>query len=406
MKIFCMLHRPNIDRMIVAASLGAGLACRYAVRDQVTGDTAQFLLPWYEFARIHGLASLGQAFTNYTPFYSYLLLAITKLHGLFEPWYLIKAISFVFEFGCAVLAARLVALGECRPYAPAVAFAVVWLAPTVLFNGAVWGQADAIWTFCILLSTYFLCRDRPGFGVLAFAVGFSIKAQATFLAPFIFALVLRRTIHWAWLAVIPVTYLVIAAPAWLLGQPLLEIMTVYFKQASTFERLSMNAANMWLFVPNRLYEPGVGLGLAISAAAGLAFSVAAARLKLQFRVEHIVLAAAISLLLMPSVLPKMHDRYFYAFEVMAIVLACLKPRLTVIAIAAQINGILAYLAYYGMASSWLRLAALGNVWILVALVLYAWRKASKPGLPDSVAFSPLTFVIGMSAFWMSSLLIA
>ena len=109
---------------------------------------------------------------------------------------------------------------------------------------------------------------------------------------------------------------------------------------------------------------------------------------------------------MPSVLPKMHDRYFYAFEVMAIVLACLKPRLAVIAVAAQINGVLAYLAYYGMASSWLRLAALGNVWILVALVLYAWRKASKPGLPDSLAFSPLTFIVGMSAFWMSSLLIA
>jgi Gpi18-like mannosyltransferase len=334
------------------------------------------------------------------------LLAVTKLHGLFEPWYLIKAISFVFEFGCAVLAARLVALGESRPYAPAVAFAAVWLAPTVLFNGAVWGQADAVWTFFILLSVYFVCRDKPGIGVIAFAVGFSVKVPAIFLAPFIFALVLRRTIHWIWLAAIPATYLMIAAPAWLLGQPLLEILTVYFKQASTFERLSMNAANMWLFVPNRFYELGVGLGLAISAAAGLAFSASAARVKVQFGVEHIVVAAAISLLLMPSVLPKMHDRYFYAFEVIGIVLACLKPRLAVIAIAAQLNGVLAYLAYYGMVSSWLGLAALGNGWILVELVLCAWRKVSKPGIPDSLAFSPRTFVIGVNTFWMTYILIA
>jgi Gpi18-like mannosyltransferase len=399
-----MLLRPSINRIIVGASLVAGLACRYAALDQVTGDTVQFLLPWYEFSRSHGLASLGQTFTNYTPFYSYLLLAVTKLHGLFEPWHLIKGISFVFEFGCAVLAARLVALGESRPHAPAVAFAAVWLAPTVLYNGAVWGQADALWTFFILLSVYLICRDKPGIGVIAFAVGLSVKAQAIFLAPFIFALVLRRKIHWAWLAAIPATYFMVAAPAWLLGQSLLEILTVYFKQASTFQRLSMNAANMWLFVPNRFYELGVGLGLAISTAAGLAFSISVARVKAQFKAEHLVIAASISLLLMPFVLPKMHDRYFYAFEVMAIVLACLKPRFAVIAIAAQLNGVLAYLAYYGVA--WLSLAALGNGWILVGLVLYAWRKVNKPGLQDSLAFSPRIFVVGEAAFWMTYILIA
>jgi len=398
--------QPAINRTIVAASLLAGLACRYAVLDQVTGDTTQFLLPWYEFARSHGLASLGQTFTNYTPFYSYLLLAATKLHGLFAPWHLIKAISLVFEFGCAIMAARLVALGESRAYAPAIAFAAVWLAPTVLFNGAVWGQADAIWFFFILLSVNLICRHRPGSASVAFAAGFAVKAQAIFLAPFIFALVLRRTIHWLWLAAIPITYVVIAAPAWLLGQPLADILTVYFKQAETFHRLSMNAANLWLFVPNRFYEFGVGLGLAISAAAGLAFSIAVARVKVPFRVEHNIVAAAISLLLMPFLLAKMHDRYFYAFEIMAIVLACLKPRLAVIAIAAQFNGVLAYFAYYGMTSSWLRLAALGNGWILIELVLYAWRKVGKPETSDADAFSPWIFAGGLAAFWLTYIFVA
>jgi hypothetical protein len=109
---------------------------------------------------------------------------------------------------------------------------------------------------------------------------------------------------------------------------------------------------------------------------------------------------------MPFLLPKMHDRYFYAFEMMAIVLACLKPRLAVIAIAAQLNGILAYLAYYGMASSWLRIAALGNGWILVALLLYAWRKVSKPDLSDAAAFSPWIFAGGLAAFWLTYIFMA
>lgn len=398
--------RPGINWTIVVASLLAGLACRYALLDQVTSDTNVYQLPWFEFARAHGLASLGQTFTNYTPFFSYLLLAATKLNGLATPWHLIKGISFVFELGCAIMAARLVARDESRRYAPAIAFAAVWLAPTVLFNGAVWGQADSIWTFFILLSVYLIGRDRPGAGVVAFGAAFAVKAQAIFLSPFIFGLVLRRTIHWLWLAAIPLTYLAIAAPAWLLGQSLSDIVLVYFKQAETFHRLSMNAASLWLLVPNRFYELGVGLGMAMSAAAGLALSIAIARVKPPFKIEHGVIAAAICLLMMPFLLPKMHDRYFYAFEVMAIVLACLRPRLAVIAVAAQIDGLLAYFAYYGIKLTWLPLATLGNGWILIELGLYGWRKFNNPELSDVVAFSPLIFVVGLAAFWLTFLFLA
>ena len=394
---FCGRHA---DRIIVVASFVLGLVCRYAARDEVTGDTSEYLLPWYETAHELGLASLGRTYTNYTPFYSYLLLAVTELNGLFKPWHLIKAISLVFEFGCSVVAARLVStVGTGGVHAPAFAFAAVWLAPTVLFNGPVWGQADALWTLCVLLSVYFFCRDRPLAGTIAFAAGLSIKAQAVFLGPFIFALVLRRTIHWMWLVTIPVVYLAIALPAWLFGQYLIDIISVYIKQAGTFDRLSMNAANLWLFFPNSLYGIGVAAGVVLAAVAGLSFSVFVARTKLPLKPGQLVIAAAVSLLLMPFLLPKMHDRYFYAFEVMAIVLACLHPRLIPIALAAQLNGVLAYLAYYGIAESLLPLAALGNAWILAELGLFAKQKLTESGTPDAAAFSPALFMAGLGAFW-------
>jgi Gpi18-like mannosyltransferase len=393
-------------RTIVAVSFIAGLACRYAALDQITGDTTKFLLPWYEFAQSHGIASLGHTFTNYTPFYSYLLVAATAFDGLFTPWHLIKGISFVFEFGCALMAMRLVASDQTRIYSPSVAFAAVWLAPTVLFNGAAWGQADAIWTFFILLSVYFICRGKPVAGVVSFSVGFSVKAQAIFLSPLIFALVLRRTIHWLWLAAIPIVYLAVAAPAWLLGQPLSDILTVYFNQAETFARLSMNAANMWLFVPNQFYGAGVAAGMIISASAGLALSIVAARTENLRKVEHLLPIAALSLILMPFVLPKMHDRYFYAFEVMAIVLACLKPRFSAIAVAAQINGVIAYLSYYGITARLMGPAAIGNGWIVLYLALYAYRKAKDPNEPDETAFSSKIFVIGLIPLWAIYLLAA
>jgi Gpi18-like mannosyltransferase len=134
-------------------------------------------------------------------------------------------------------------------------------------------------------------------------------------------------------------------------------------------------------------------------AAGLCFSVVVARARLTLKPDHLVIAAAMSLLLTPFLLPQMHDRYFYAFEVMAIVVACLHPRLIPVALAAQLNGVLAYLAYYGTAASLLPLAALGNLWILIELGMFAKRKLTEPEPVDAAAFSPMLFVTGLGAFW-------
>jgi hypothetical protein len=150
----------RFDFALVGFAIVVGLACRYALLDHVTADTFMYLLPWYEYAREHGFEALGHTFTNYTPFYGYLLFVATRFDGLAAPLHLIKAISFVFELASALMAARLVSVAVRRPHAPAIAFVAVWLAPTVLFNGAVWGQADAIWTFFVLLSIYLMCRRR------------------------------------------------------------------------------------------------------------------------------------------------------------------------------------------------------------------------------------------------------
>lgn len=385
--------------VIAAAGLTAGLAARYFALDHTTSDTFQYLLPWYEFVRARGMESLGHAFTNYTPFYSYLLLIATWFDGWLAPLHLIKAISLCHEFGCAILAARLVAVAKAPAPMPAVAFTAVWIAPTVLYNGALWGQADSIWTFYCLVSVYLLCLARFRSAVVAFAVAFAVKAQAVFLAPLIFAFVLRRSIHWAWLAAIPAVYFLLAAPAWLLGQSMSEVLLVYVKQSGTFDRLSMNAANLWLFADNSFYRAGVVAGMTAAAAAGLTFSVIVARSKI-LDTPRIILAAAIILLLMPFVLPKMHDRYFYAFEVIVIALACIDRRFVAVAIAAQLNGVLAYFAFDGITAIGLPLAAIGNTLIVILLVRHAWITFASPAIPEKESFSPRLFVAAFGFIWL------
>jgi Gpi18-like mannosyltransferase len=352
---------------ILALATAVGLVLRYLLRGHTTPDTFNYLLPWAQFAAEHGWRGLDTAFTNYAPLYSYLLIAAMQLGGTMAPLLLIKSISFVFEFASAVLAYRIVrdvAGAHATPVRPTIAFAAVWLAPTVILNGAMWGQADALWGFPLLLSIWLFCRGRNG--AIPFGLAFAAKAQGIFLGPFVLGMALRRRMHWAWLAAPAAAYAALALPVVMAGRPVGEVALVYLRQAGAYHSLSRNAANLWLFVPERFYGAGVAIGLVLAVAAGLALAIAVARAQRTDPV-FLLLAASASLFLAPFLLPKMHDRYFYAFEVATIVLACVRARYAALAVLAQIDGALSYLAFDLGVSQGLGVAVLCNALIGVFL---------------------------------------
>ncbi|WP_338313636.1 hypothetical protein [Bradyrhizobium sp. TM239] len=368
-------HRVNRDETLperwrtpIAVAVGCGLiglVLRYLAREHATADAAEYIT-WYTFARDHGIAGLAKAFTNYTPFYSYLLLTAARFDWLGQPLSLVKTISVIFELGCAIVVARMVWQVTGVPLRASLAFCAVWLAPTVLFNGAMWGQADSIWTFFALISVAMFMRDRNG--VLPFAVACSVKAQGVFLGPFVLGMILRRKIHLAWLAAIPGAYAVLAIPVLIAGRSLVSVLGVYLDQAHTFHHLTMNAANLWVFAGGTPYAIGVAAGLVLAAASGLALSIFVAQSR-RTGPEFILLVACVSLILMPYLLPKMHERYFYAFELASIALACLNLRYLPFAVIAQVNGVLSYLAFESGIVMGLLPAALCNTLLVFYLVL-------------------------------------
>ncbi|MDB5497257.1 MAG: hypothetical protein JWP28_1288 [Phenylobacterium sp.] len=336
------LRLPVDPRVAAAALVLVGLEIRLAMWSYATADVGRYLWPWYAFARDHGWRALGVAFTNYTPFYGYLLIAATAFDGHAPALLLIKAISFVFELATAFLAYRFVLRATGSRNRASVALVACWLAPAVLYNGALWGQADSIWTFFIVLAVYLFSTARNG--VMPFGVAFAVKAQGVFLGPFALGMIVRQRRTVLWLGAVPLIYLAIAAPTLLAGRPLMDVLGVYLDQANTFHALSKHAASLWALTPSVPYTAGVAIGLALAAAAGLAITVLIARAK-RTDVEFNTLAACLSLLAMPFLLPKMHDRYFYAFEVLSIILACQNRRYLMVAMAAQVSAVLSYLAF-------------------------------------------------------------
>ena len=209
----------------------------------------------------------------------------------------------------------------------------------MLLNGPYWAQADSLWTFFILVSLMLFMEGRNG--IPSFALAFAVKFQSMFFGPFMLGMILKRRALWLWLAVVPAVYVIVALPVLLAGRPVGSVLTIYLDQANTYHLLSLNAANLWIFGPvDETF--GTVLGLLLAGSAGLFLAAVTARTSPDDR-EGLMVAACASLLLMPFLLPRMHDRYFYAFEIASIALACVNPRYIGLAVIAQANGILSYM---------------------------------------------------------------
>lgn len=193
--------RPRLQHYwpLAAALLlcGLSLGVRFAARNVVTSDLDFYVLRWIsKFQQLGVGVGLGKDFYNYSPPYMYLLALLSMVSGVLPVVAGVKLVSTAFDLLAAFAAFKIVKLESRGRYLPHLAAALVFAAPTVVTNSAIWGQADSSYTAFLLLSIYFLLIDQPLPGLVLFSVAFSFKPQAIFLAPFLLVLVLWKRLPW------------------------------------------------------------------------------------------------------------------------------------------------------------------------------------------------------------------
>src|ERR1700728_1717749 len=108
-------------------------------------DMQDFLLQWFDYIVTHGrFAALSDNFYNYTPPYIYMMTAVSYLDGVIDRVTLIKSISILFDFISAFLVYRIVLTVRADRRLAILSAALFLNLPTLLLNGAVWGQCDII----------------------------------------------------------------------------------------------------------------------------------------------------------------------------------------------------------------------------------------------------------------------
>ncbi|MEM7068988.1 MAG: hypothetical protein AAF478_08900 [Pseudomonadota bacterium] len=303
------------------------LAIRFALLDIQTHDFQKHLEQWYAFILENGkIWALEHKFSNYNVPYLYLLVAASYLLEGLSSLHAVKTVSMFFDFVIAFFVYKIVSLRFHSGAMPCWAFGVILLSPAVIVNSSIWAQSDVIYTAFLVMCFYFLCVERKAIACIAFGLAVSFKLQAMFLAPLLFILLIRRELSWRHVTLVPVVFIVCLIPAWLTGRPFEELIQIYLEQYHTYGRLTLNAPNIYQWVSNDLYAELVPPGFLITTFAVLSLSFWMFKYKQALDFDMLLLLAIIILILVPFLLPKMHERYFYPADIFSIVFAFNLPR--------------------------------------------------------------------------------
>jgi Gpi18-like mannosyltransferase len=214
-------------------------------------------------------------------------------------------------------------------------------------NSSVWAQCDAIYVAFVLFSFYAALKDRRIAMWLLWGVAIAFKLQATFFLPVLIYLWLaskKSRIYDPLLALIP--FVLGLLPPLLAGQPIDSVLSVYVVQGVTYPHLSANAASIFGLYP---FGPAgfipVGRLVAI-AAVGSLLVFALLKMKMDRQKSALLAFATVSVLLLPFLLPQMHERYFYLAEIFSLLLACLSVRMVWVAAAIQFASAITYLVEF------------------------------------------------------------
>lgn len=356
------------DHMILIAFLLVsvfGALARLPMRDFPSGDALGCLLPWYDEISCKGLKV---AVGNYNFPYQFVIYLLTKLP--IEPLYAYKLLSGVFDYLLAGVCALIVySCTEKREFS-LFAYCAVLLSPVVVLNSSAWAQCDSIYVFFSMCGLYLLMKDRPFFAMCCFGMSLAFKLQAVFVFPALIMLyVMTKKFSIANFLMIPLVMIVISLPMVHWGRSLTELYEVYLGQTATYPQIVMNYPSLYSLVGGDTYWvlKRYAILLAITALGVLLVYLICQ--KIRVTKKNIVILLFLSAFTCVLLLPSMHERYGYAYEILAWILVFLVPKTAPLCIGLQLLSIQTY--SHCLFRTEINLTALGYANIALYLV-YLW----------------------------------
>lgn len=321
-----------------------------------TVDTRDFM-EWFRTAAEYGPRTFyARTWCDYPPLNVYifwvfgLLAKSLKLYGTPAFTYVMKLPPNLFDMATAGLIFIFVRkrLGARMALLAAGLYA---FNPAVIYNTAVWGQFDAIYTFFLMLSLMLALAAKPELSAVAFFLGVLTKPQSIALLPLIAYLILRkhglRRFLTSVAAAAATVFAVILPFEW--SNPVSFLANIYFGAYGGYGYTSVNAFNLWAL--GGLWVPDEGffiLGWTLFGCFA-ALTLYVLHMRLNESGELLAIFAAFMLFFGFFMLPtRIHERYLFpAISTLALMFPFLKKTRALYAVlTATLFANMAYVLYW------------------------------------------------------------
>lgn len=202
--------------------------------------------------------------SDYPPLYIYILWAVGAVYkssisssfDIHSPVFTIflKIPAIIADIGTALLIFMIV-----RKYG---SFKLSFLSmisyafnPAIIYNSAIWGQVDSVYTLFFMLALMLFVSDKPMLSGASLALAILTKPQSLVLLPFFVLAMVKKYSSFTFAKVLTAscaTFVIVALPFYL-DTSIFELFKLYFSSYSQYPYNSLNAFNLWAFTG--LFQP-------------------------------------------------------------------------------------------------------------------------------------------------------
>ena len=314
------------EAAIVVIVLAVSLLVRLLLSRFLPGDGVDIPLfsYWFDVAADRGIPGFYDAVrSDYPPFNIYIFWLFGKLaHVLGQDTspFFVKLPGNLFDLATAFLIFRFLR-GRFSFKVSLAAMAIYAFNPATIFDLAVWGQMDSVYTFFMVASLYSALRSKYELsgGLLALAI--LTKPQSVVLLPVVAYIILRngdwRRIIFTSAVFGAVVYLVILPFNW--DNPIAFVLDRYVRGDAGYNWYpfnSVNAYNFWALLGFWKSDTISHLGLTYQQWGGLAFGAFAAFVIWQLHRRYDPRSAIFAVFLLAfgffMLMTRMHERYYFS----------------------------------------------------------------------------------------------
>lgn len=323
------------------------IIARVSMLDFMSGDYTDFLKPWMDkIVELGKINSLKYKIGDYNVPYVTILTIFSYIPV--SSLLLIKGLSIIFDFICAIYAFKLVYKfineKETARLISDICYAIVLFLPTVLINSAAWAQSDIIYTTFIIMSLYYLKENKVFISFLLLGISFAFKLQFIFILPLYIVLYFRRNdISILHFLLIPIVNIIMCLPAICMGKSIMDCISIYFTQTSTYTDLTLNYPNLYNAFVNFFNNQSLVLVIFTAVIIGiLIFYILSKKLKVE---NNIIRVGLMFIMIMVYFLPRMHERYGFLAEILSIIYVLIYKKDYYLPVVLEIGALTGYWNY-------------------------------------------------------------